>query len=106
MFGTSSSVEFRFGEPIYQKSGQRRLIQSKSPPLRYRLTDAESQNVGTVLLDDADRHGLDIGRHAHSSSLPKAQYSGLDDEVRDVENLSALFGHARCLGTRALSSRI
>ena len=85
IFWTSSSVKFRFGEPIYQKSDQRRLVHGKPPPLRYRLIDAESQNVGTVLLDGADKHLLDIGRHEFIQ-IAEAHYLGLDDEVRDVEN--------------------
>ena len=84
IFWTSGSVKFRFGEPIYQKSDQRRMVHGKPPPLRYRLIDAESQNVGTVLLDGADRHLLDIGRHEFIQ-IAEAQYFGLDDEVRDVE---------------------
>ena len=63
IFWTSSSVKFRFGEPIYQKSDQRRLVHGQPPPLRYRLINVESQNVGTVLLDGADKYFLDIGRH-------------------------------------------
>ena len=85
MFWTSSSVKFRFGEPIYQTSDQRHTVHGKPPPLRYRLIDAESQNVGTVLLDGADEHLLDIGRHEFIQ-IAEAQYFGLDDEVRDVED--------------------
>ena len=85
IFWTSSSVKFRFGEPIYQKSDQRRLVHDKPPPLRYRLINAESQNVGTILLDSADKHLLDIGRHEFIQ-IAEAQYFGLDDEVRDVED--------------------
>ena len=83
IFWTSGSVKFRFGEQIYQKSDQRRMAQGKPPPLRYRLIDAESQNVGTVLLD-GDQHSLDFGRHEFIQ-IAEAQYFGLDDEVRDVE---------------------
>ena len=85
LFWTSSSVKFRFGEPIYQKSDRRRLVHDQPPPLRYRLIDAESQNVGTVLLDGADQHWLHIGRHEFVQ-IAEAQYFGLDDEVRDVED--------------------
>lgn len=83
LFWTSSSVKFRFGEPIYQKSDRRRLGPGQPPPLRFRLIDAESQNVGTVLLDGADRHWLDVGRHEFVQ-IAEAQYFGLDDEARDV----------------------
>lgn len=85
IFWTSSSVKFRFGEQIYQQSDRRRLSHSQPPPLRYRLIDAESQNVGTVLLDGADQHWLDVGRHEFIQ-IAEAQYYGLDDEVRDVED--------------------
>ncbi len=85
IFWTSGSVKFRFGNPIYQKSDQSRMVHGKPPPLRYRLIDAESQNVGTVLLDGADRHLLDIGRHEFIQ-IAEAQYFGLDNEVRDVED--------------------
>ena len=85
VFWTSSSVKFRFGEPIHQKSDQRHMVHGKPPPLRYRLIDAASRNVGTVLLDGADRHLLDIGRHEFIQ-VAEAQYLGLDDEARDVED--------------------
>ena len=85
MFWTSSSSKFRFGEPICQKSDQRSLVHGKPPPLRYRLIDAESQTVGTVLLDGADQHLLDIGRQ-ELLQIAEAQYFGLDDEVRDVDD--------------------
>ena len=85
MFWTRSSFKFRFGEPIYQKSDQRRMVHGQPPPLRYQLIDTESQNVGTVLLDDADRHWLDVGRHGFIQ-IAEAQYFGIDGEVRDVEN--------------------
>ena len=84
IFWTSSSVKFRFGDPIYQNSDQGRMAHGKPPPLRYRLIDAESQNVGTVLLDGADQHLLDISRHEFIQ-IAEAQYFGLDDEVRDVK---------------------
>ena len=35
IFWISSSVKFRLGGPIYQKSHQRRLVHGKPPPLRY-----------------------------------------------------------------------
>ncbi|CAF9941764.1 hypothetical protein IMSHALPRED_002885 [Imshaugia aleurites] len=85
IFWTSSSVKFRFGEPIHQKSDQRRTVHGQPPPLRYRLIDAESQNVGTVLLDGADQHLLDVGRHEFIQ-IAEAQYFGLDDEPRDVQD--------------------
>ncbi len=85
IFWTSSSVKFRIGKPIYQKSDQRHMVHGEPPPLRYRLIDAESQNVGTVLLDGADQHLLDISRHEFIQ-IAEAQYFGLDDEVRDVED--------------------
>ena len=85
IFWTSGSVKFRFGQPIYQESDQRWVVHGKPPPLRYRLIDAESQNVGTVLLDGADQHLLDIGRHEFIQ-IAEAQYLGLDDEVRDVDD--------------------
>lgn len=84
MLWTSSSVKFRFGESIYQTSDQRRTVHGKPPPLRYRLIDAQSQDVGTVLLDGADQHLLDISRHEFIQ-IAEAQYLGLDDEVRDVK---------------------
>lgn len=84
MFWTSSSVKFRFGKPIYQKSDQRRTVHGKPASLRYRLIDAESRNVGTVLLDGADQHLLDISRHEFIQ-IAEAQYFGLDDEIRDVK---------------------
>ena len=85
IFWTSSSVKFRLGEPIYQESDRRRLSHDQTPPLRYHLIDTESQNVGTVLLDGADRHWLDVGRHEFIQ-IAEAHYYGLDDEVRDVED--------------------
>ena len=85
IFWTSSSVKFRFGAPIYQKSDQRRLVYGKPPPLRYQLIDTESEDVGIVLLDGAHKHLLDIGRHEFIQ-IAEAQYFGLDDEVRDVED--------------------
>ena len=85
LFWTSSSVKFRFGEPIYQNSDRRRLVHDQPPPLCYRLIDAESQDVGTVLLDGADLRWLDISRHEFIQ-IAEAQYFGLDDEVRDVED--------------------
>ena len=106
MFWTSSSITFRFGIPIYQKSDQRRLIHSKSPPLRYQLIDTDSQNLGTVLLDDADRHGLDVGRPANSSRLPKRSILGSTTRWEMWKSCPLYFGYARCTGTRALSSRI
>ena len=83
IFWTSSSVKFRFREPIYQQSDRRRLSHGQPPPLRYRLIDAESENVGTVLLDGADRSWLDVGRHEFIQ-IAETQYFGLDDEMRDV----------------------
>ena len=85
LFWTSSSVKLRLGEPIDQKSDRKHLLRDNPPPLRYRLIDAESQNVGTVLLDGADRQWLDVGRHEYIQ-MAEAQYLGLDDEARDVED--------------------
>ena len=85
IFWTSSSVKFRFGAPIYQKRDQRHLVYGKPPPLRYQLIDTESEDVGIVLLDGADKHLLDIGR-LEFIQIAEARYFGLDDEVRDVED--------------------
>ena len=85
IFWTSGSVNLRFGAPIYQKSDQRRLVHGKPPPLRYQLINGESQNIGTVLLDGAHTHLLDIGRHGFIQ-VAEAQYFGLNNKVRDVED--------------------
>lgn len=85
MFWTSSSVTFRLGEPIHQESDWKRMVRGQPPPLRYRLIDAESQNVGTVLLDGADQRLLDVGRHK-LIQIAEAQYLGLVNEVRDAED--------------------
>ena len=49
------------------------------------MINPECQNVGTVLLDGADKHLLDVGRH-EIIQIAEAQYLGLDKEARDVED--------------------
>ena len=85
VFWTSSSVKFRFGAQIYQKSDQRRLVPGRPPPLRYQLIDTDSEDVGIVLLDGDDKHLLDIGKHEFIQ-IAEAQYFGLEDEERDVKD--------------------
>ncbi|MCJ1315715.1 hypothetical protein MMC15_001035 [Xylographa vitiligo] len=82
-FWASSSTSFRFGKAVMQESDQR--YNATKPPRRYRLLDAESEVVGNVLLDGADDRWLARGRYEFIQ-MAEAQYSGLDSEVRDIED--------------------
>ncbi|MCJ1384682.1 hypothetical protein MMC17_007800 [Xylographa soralifera] len=82
-FWASSSTSFRFGKAIIQESDQRWNV--ANAPRRYLLLDAESEVIGNVLLDGADDKWLACGRHEFIQ-IAEAQYSGLDNEVRDIED--------------------
>ncbi|MCJ1387786.1 hypothetical protein MMC18_000629 [Xylographa bjoerkii] len=82
-FWASSSNNLRFGKAILQPSDQRWKV-SKAPQ-RYHLLDSESDVIGNVLLDGADEKWLARGRYEFIQ-IAEAQYSGLDDEVRNIED--------------------
>ncbi|MCJ1416988.1 hypothetical protein MMC32_003327 [Xylographa parallela] len=82
-FWASSSTKFRFGKAITQESDQRYNI--VTAPRRYRLLDAESEVIGNVLLDGTDEKWLARGRYEFIQ-MAEAQYSGLDNEVRNIED--------------------
>ncbi|MCJ1284138.1 hypothetical protein MMC26_003469 [Xylographa opegraphella] len=82
-FWASSSTGFHLGEAITQESDRRWNV--ANPRRRHRLLDADSEVVGNVLLDGADDDWFARERYEFVQ-LAEAQYSGLDNEFRDIED--------------------
>ena len=83
IFWTSSTNKLYLGQMISQQSD--RTINSSKPLRRYRIKDADTYVIGTVLLDSADEKWMENGRHEFIQ-IAEAHYYGLDDEVRDIED--------------------
>ncbi|MCJ1289245.1 hypothetical protein MMC34_000777 [Xylographa carneopallida] len=82
-FCASSTINFRLGRAITQKSDQRYNV--TKPPRRYCLLDTQSEVIGNVLLGGADDQWLNCRRYEFIQ-VAEAQYSGLDNETRDIED--------------------
>lgn len=82
IFWASTCNSLHLGKEITQPSDRR--WNAQKPPRRYYILDAHSENVGTLLLDGDDDDWRQRGRHEFIQ-IAEAQYFGLDNEARDIE---------------------
>jgi hypothetical protein len=85
IFWASCTTKLHLGQSISQPSDQA-WIRTDLPPARYWIVDSDSYAVGNVLLDSEDnKASSDLGRYGFIQ-IAEAQYAGLDNEERDVED--------------------
>jgi hypothetical protein len=82
----SCTSNLHIGERIVQQSDQ--VWTRTNAPLRHWIEDSESYAVGNVLLDAGDNKAWLDHKRFGFVQIAEAQYSGLDDEERDVEDFS------------------
>jgi hypothetical protein len=82
----SCTSNLHIGERIIQQSDQ--VWTRTNAPLRHWIVDTDSYAVGNVLLDAGDNKAWLDHKRFGFVQIAEAQYSGLDDEERDVEDFA------------------
>jgi hypothetical protein len=85
IFWASCTTKLLLGASIDQQSAQVKA-ETSQPPLRHWIIDEESYAVGNVILDSGDNKAWLEERRYGFVQTAEAQYSGLGDEERDVED--------------------